>query len=203
MKKVLLSLGLLAGLSGAAQAQSIKYGAKGGVSLTGFTGSDSKGTAYQFGFHVGGLVNFSINDMFSVQPEILYSQKGAKGDGTAGSPSDAHINLSYIDVPVLLHVATGETGLFFEAGPQIGFLLSANTEYQGSSTDVKNATNAVDFGYAAGIGFQSEVGLMGGLRYNGAFTSTGKSTTVGNTTIQDNSKNSAFQLYVGYLFGGK
>ena len=203
MKKVLLSLGLLASVSFAAQAQSIKYGVKAGGSLTGFTGDDSKGSAYQFGFHAGVLANFGINDMFSVQPELLYSQKGAKGDGTTGNPSDLHANLNYIDVPVMLRIATGSTGLFFEAGPQVGFLASAKAVQGSNSADIKDNLKSVDFGYAAGLGYQIESGAMVGLRYNGAFTSAGKSTTVGNVTVESNTKNSAFQLYVGYMFGGK
>lgn len=200
MKKVLLSLGLVAGLSYAAQAQGIKYGVKAGASLTNVVGDDAgSDNSYKFGFNGGVLVNFGINDMFSIQPEVLYSMKGAKVSGG----DDARVNLNYIDVPVMVRVATGSTGLFFEAGPQVGFLASANAKSGGSSLDVKDTFKSVDFGYAAGLGFQTESGAMVGLRYNGAFTNIPKEINFGGQSIQAKVRNSAFQLYVGYMFGGK
>jgi hypothetical protein len=199
MKKIILSLGLLAGISSAAHAQGIKLGVKAGASLTSFTGSDSDGTKNKFGFNGGVLANFGINDMFSIQPEVLYSMKGSKFDGF----SDARFNLNYIDVPVLVKVATGATGLFFELGPQVGFLASAKAKDNNTSADIKDGFKSVDFGYAAGLGFQVASGPMIGLRYNGAFTNAIKESSIGGITVASNAKNSAFQLYIGYMFGGK
>jgi hypothetical protein len=199
MKKLILSLGLLAGVSVAAQAQTgVRFGVKAGASLTSFTGKDADGTANKFGFNGGVVANFGINDMFSVQPEVLYSMKGAKEDG-----GDGRINLNYIDVPILAKIATGETGLFFELGPQVGFLASANAKSGGASQDAKDSFKSVDFGYAAGVGFQVSSSAMVGLRYNGGFTNAPKEISLGSTSVETKAKNSAFQLYVGYMFGGK
>lgn len=195
MQKVLLSLGLLAGVSFAAQAQGVKFGVKAGASLTTLTGSDSDGAKNKFGFNGGVLANFGFNDMISIQPEVLYSMKGAKVDGT-----DARLNINYIDVPVLVKVATGATGLFFELGPQVGFLASAKAKTDAISIDAKDGVKSVDFGYAAGLGFQAASGPIVGLRYNGGFTNIGKDN---NGYTSSNTKNSAFQLYVGFMFGGK
>jgi hypothetical protein len=200
MKKIILSIALLAGISASAQAQSIKYGLKAGASLTSITGSDVDGNAYKFGFNGGGVVNFGLNDMISIQPEVLFSMKGAKSK----DDSNERINLNYIDVPVLLKVSTGATGLFFEAGPQLGFRVSSSYKYDPVSIDFNSYTKAVDFGYAAGLGFQAESGPMVGLRYNGGFTNVGKSGTMnGYPVTAGSAKNSAFQLYVGFMFGGK
>ncbi|RYE90836.1 MAG: PorT family protein, partial [Cytophagaceae bacterium] len=78
MQKVLLSLGLLAGVSFAAQAQSASFGVKAGVSLTNVTGKDTQDAKNLVGFHGGLVANFAVNDAFSIQPELLYSMKGAK-----------------------------------------------------------------------------------------------------------------------------
>lgn len=200
MKQLFLPILLVAGTAVAAQAQGIKFGVKAGASLTSITGKDIDGNAYKFGFNGGVMANFAFNDMVSIQPEVLYSMKGTKDD----SNSDNRINTSYIDVPVMVKVATGATGLFFEAGPQVGFLASADYKLGGLSADVKDAFNKVDFGYAAGLGFQAASGPLIGLRYNGGFTNLGKdySSNGVNITASD-AKNSAFQLYVGFLFGGK
>ena len=79
MKKIVLSLALLAGISGAAQAQTgIKIGLKGGANLAGYTGTDSKDMQSKYGFSAGATFNFALSDMISIQPELLYSQKGIK-----------------------------------------------------------------------------------------------------------------------------
>ena len=201
MQKVLLSLGLLAGVSFAAQAQSIKYGVKAGVSLTNVTNSGDD-AANKFGFNGGVLANFAINDMFSIQPEVLYSNKGLK---EKNSSNNLRLALNYIDVPVLAKVATGATGLFFELGPQVGFRTSAEVKDSNTSLSLNDAVKSVDFGYAAGLGFQTESGAMVGLRYNGGFTNVAKDngSVMGLPTTGGSGKNSAFQLYVGYMFGGK
>lgn len=199
MKKLILSLGLLAGVSVAAQAQTgVRFGLKAGASLTSVTGEDSEGFANKFGFHGGVVANFAFNDMISIQPEVLYSMKGAKIDGTSG-----RFNVNYIDVPVLAKISTGATGLFFELGPQVGFRASAKIKDDNTSFDAKEIIKDVDFGYAAGIGFQAASGPMIGLRYNGGFTNLGKDNVGGLNVTPSNAKNSAFQLYVGYMFGGK
>ncbi|QKG53228.1 porin family protein [Hymenobacter sp. BRD67] len=199
MKKAFLSLGLLAGISVAAQAQTARFGIKAGASLSSWTGSDAGATATKLGFHAGLVANFGLNEMISIQPELLYSMKGGQDD----TNSNNRVNLNYVDIPILAKVATGATGLFFELGPQVGFLASATNKTSSSSTDVKDSFKGVDFGYAAGVGFQVASGPMVGLRYNGGFTNIVKDITIANTTIQTNLKNSAFQLYMGYIFGGK
>jgi len=198
MKKIILSLGLLAGISATAQAQ-VSFGVKAGATLTNFMGDDvSDESDNKVGFLAGAVANFAVNDMFSVQPEVLFSQKGSKS-------GDVKSNLNYIDVPVMVKVNTGDngSGLFFELGPQFGLLMSAKATDGDESIDIKDLSNTFDFGYAAGLGYQLESGLNFGLRYNGGITNVTKEIDLLGTTVQPKSRNSAFQLSVGYMFGGK
>ena len=78
MKKIILSLALLAGFASTASAQTgVRYGIKGGYNLATFSGPDSKSSEYKSGFSAGGFLNFGVADIISIQPELLYSQKGA------------------------------------------------------------------------------------------------------------------------------
>ena len=220
MKKTILSLALLAGITSAAQAQTgLKLGLKGGFNGSTFSGSDSKGSEYKAGFAAGGLLNYGFTDMFSVQAELLYSQKGASQDGvtyvsgttTAGLPTFANngtakITLGYIDVPVLLKVNTGEDGkgLFFEAGPQGSFVMHQRTFVEdnsgkqvGSSETSTDGLNKVVLGYVAGLGYQITSGVGLGVRYTGDISQVYKDNLGGNL------HNSVFQFQVHYLFGGK
>lgn len=197
MKKVLLSVLVVAGLSiTAAQAQSTRFGLKAGASLTSYVGGDVEGAKYKAGFHGGGVAELGITNSFALQPEVLFSMKGAKD-------SDGYReNLSYIDIPILLKLKAD--GLFFELGPQVGYLVSAKAKYEGVSMDIKDSGRSFDVGYAAGLGYQAVSGPMVGLRYNGGFSKIGEGETIyGNKIEAANIRNSAFQLYVGYMFGGK
>lgn len=201
MKKTLYTLALVAGLAGAAQAQrsNISLGLKAGGTLSNLTGADADPYKNLFGFHAGVFANIGITRLVAFQPELLYSQKGAKLP--IPNEEDAIRRFHYVDVPLAFHV--NADGLFFEAGPQLGFLVAAQSKFANTSTEVKDAYNAVDFGYLAGLGYQRKAGLGIGLRYNGGFTNVRKEVTIGNITFQDRARNSAFQLYLTYSFNGR
>ena len=197
MKKIFYTLAMVAGLHGVARAQDVSLGLKAGASYASFVGAQAGSVTGLFGFQAGAFANIGLSRMVAIQPEVLYSQKGAKAKDVVG---DYSTRLQYIDVPVALHV--NADGLFFEAGPQVGFLLAADNRAGAVSTDVKSVTNSVDFGYLAGLGYQRKTGPGIGLRYNGGFSNVPKAVTSGNTTVQGNIRNSVFQLYLSYSFGG-
>lgn len=197
MKKIVLSALLLAGLSGTAFAQrNVSLGLKAGVSLSDFVGKQADSYESLFGFQAGVFGNFGINRMVAFQPELLYSRKGAK----LPNP-DRTQRMDYLDVPLAFHV--NADGFFFEAGPQVGFLISAKNKGGNLTIDNKQYYNTVDFGYLFGLGYQRKDGPGIGLRYNGGFTNVEKATKNGNVTIQNNVRNSAFQLYLTYSFQGR
>lgn len=196
MKKTLFTLALLAGLTGAAQAQNVSLGIKAGATYSSFVGKQAPSEESIFGFHAGAFANIGLTDLFAFQPEIIYSQKGSNP-----GLNDFKNRLHYVDVPLAFHV--NADGLFFEAGPQVGFLVAAQQKAGNTSTDIKARYNTIDFGYLAGLGYQRKTGLGIGLRYNGGFTNIPKSYTLGTVTVQDNVRNSAFQLYLTYSFGGR
>ena len=197
MKKTFFILALLAGFSSAAQAQrNVSLGLKAGGSYSSFTGAQSDGYESIYGFHGGVFANIGLTKLFAFQPELIYSQKG--GNVTA---FDVKTRLNYIDIPLAFHV--NADGLFFEAGPQIGFLVAAKDEKGSVSVDRKSFYNSADFGYLFGLGYQLKTGPGIGLRYNGGFTNVEKARTVGVVTVQNNIRNSVFQLYLTYSFSGR
>ncbi|TPG62266.1 porin family protein [Hymenobacter nivis] len=222
MKKVILPLALLAGIVGTANAQTgIKYGVKGGFNGATFSGTDSKGSEYKAGFAAGVFANFGVADNFSIQPEVLYSQKGASVDNFQGvSGTTFKSTLGYLDVPIMLRVNAGDAGkgLFFELGPQGSFVLHNRDFLQANGNKFTDETttrdlNKVMIGYVGGIGYQLTSGLSLGLRYTGDFSKAykdGPSTTLkasptSNGFLASNPSvhNSVFQFQVGYAFGGK
>jgi hypothetical protein len=230
MKKILLSLALLAGFAGAANAQTgVKYGVKGGFNLSSYTGGGDIGssTGWKPGFAAGVLVNFGFTDLLSLQLEGLYSQKGVFIDQAnySGTPLNQYngqqyrSTLSYIDVPVLLKFTTGEDGkgLFFNFGPQASFAVGAREffrpqgEKAGSPKEQSVFTGRdrlvpVGIGYVGGIGYQITSGLGLEARYTGDFSNVYKDGFgAGSSPLRgdNNFHNGVFQFQVHYLFGGK
>ena len=182
MKKLILSLAVVTIATMTANAQ-VGFGFKAGLNLATFSGSDASnitGKAMQAGANFGGMVQIPVSGRFSVNPELVFSMQGAKFDG--GSD-----NLNYLNIPVLAHFATA-SGFFVEAGPQIGFLLSAKEKATGGgSTDIKEFLQSTDFAAALGAGFQSRSGFGGNARVNLGLSSIDKGTPkakINNTVIQ-------------------
>lgn len=199
MKKVLLTAAAIFAF-GFANAQEVKFGVKAGLNMASLSGGDAYYGSYgsKAGFHVGGLAEIKINDKFSVQPELLYSLKGADfnyGFGGAFGLATDKLNLSYIDVPVMVKFYPIER-LSAELGPNVAFLMSAE-RVQNTTIDVKDNFNSIDFGMNIGAGYELKQGIMFQLRYNLGLADISKTAT-GATNVTD--KNSVFQVSVGYKF---
>lgn len=192
MKKVLLSLGLLVGMASAANAQTT-FGVKAGLNLSNFTGNDLEGNKNLLGAAAGVMADVGFSDLLSFHPELLFSQKGVRAEDGG---IKAQIRTNYIDLPLLLRVKAD--GLFFEAGPQAGFLISQKTEFNGTTLSTStDGLRKVDIGYIAGVGYHLPVGLELGVRYNGGISD------LSDPSDSDKTRNSVFQFQLGYLFGGK
>jgi len=183
MKKILLlAVVTVLGFTNV-NAQEIKFGAKGGLNFASISGDNTKGIDVVTSFNFGVLSEIPISDKFSFQPELMYSGQGY-------SFNDNTIALSYLNIPLMGKYYLTK-GLSLEAGPQIGFLLSAKNE----KTDVKDSFNTFDFGVNFGLGYKLDNGLNFGARYNLGLTNINN---LDNSSIEN--KNGVFQISVGYFF---
>ena len=229
-KTAIVAAALLAtaAVTSSAQAQSVRLGLRAGANYSNLAGNVQNENTYnnKIGFLGGVMLNVPIiqDGFLSVQPEILYSQKGFENKPTeftgllgAKQKREGSVNYNYLDVPVLLKVRA--SGLIFEAGPQYSYLLSANNQTKTtttpalggtpSTTEAQNKTdvsglNRNELGYLAGVGYEAENGLSLSVRYTGAFSDFVKSdnSTYFNGDLK-NARHSAFQLSLGYLIPSK
>lgn len=107
---------------------------------------DSEGEDFvadpKLGFVAGGFVTIPLGKLFAIQPEVLYSQKGFKGEGTLlGSSYKYERTTDYLDVPVFIAIRPIEY-LSIMAGPQFSYLLSEKNEF---NSDVANSTQEEAF----------------------------------------------------------
>ena len=171
MKKIaLLSIGLL--MAGLANAQ-VNAGIKAGINYSNIikTGDDDFSTDFKTGFHAGLFVDINLVDRLSFMPEIMFSQKGYKADGTSllGGAYDYTLTSNFVEVPLLLKV-NAAPGFSIHLGPQFSFLASTTENFQQGSDAYKTTVREDNdnlkkniFGGVAGIDISGQtVGISAG-----------------------------------------
>lgn len=169
-------------------AQDIKIGAKVGLNLSTL---QPELTDSRTSFHLGGMAEISLTDVFSIQPELLYSAQGAKDQND--SDNNEIFKVDYITLPILAKYYVFDA-LSIEGGPQLGILLSSEQEDNGETDDLKDITKSIDIGLAIGVGYKLENGLNFGARYYFG------SDVNDIDEDQEEFKNRVFQISVGYFF---
>ncbi len=188
MKKIILTTAAMFALC-FANAQEAKFGVKAGLNLSNVTG-DVSGNSVKAGFQAGGFVEFKVSEKFSVQPEVLYSLQGAKYDEEG---TNVDFNLSYFNIPVMAKYYVAD-GFSLEAGPQLGFLLSAKAKGGGVTVDVKDSFESIDFGMNVGAGYDITDRFSIGARYGFGLSNIAKDSE------GDKIHNSNIAIALGYKF---
>lgn len=189
--KILFSLFLAVILmTGTANAQHANFGIKGGLNVTNIHHSNGVDYDALVGFNVGLLAHIHLNKRFALQPELVYSTAGASDKN---GPFETKYNMGYINVPVLFQYMF-DNGFRLQAGPQVGFLVSAKSKTGNIKADFKDDLNKVDFGLAAGMSYLiPKTGFGFDARYNLGLSDINKQGNI-------KSSNRGFQLGVFYLF---
>lgn len=186
MKKLAFTA-LLVTFSTFSIAQTFSFGPKAGINVSNYSGGDINSDA-KVGYHLGGLLNFGFGEIFSIQPEVLFSTQGAKVENR-GSKKVFKIN--YLNLPIMLKFRIAN-GFYVEAGPQAGFRLSENIPDQTINSFAKN----LDLSAGAGLGYQSDAGIGVGLRYMAGLSKVGD---FSGGEISPDFKNSVIQASVFWV----
>lgn len=191
--KHLFVLAALVGVLGATTAQAqdrggVRVGANFATLSTDEEGFDPK---TRTGLVVGLYGVVPVNDIFSFQPEVLFSQQGAKvEDGS----DEATVKLDYVQIPALARIRLGRTSpAFLLVGPTFGFNTSAKTEFNGESQDFKDEVKGSDVGLVTGVAINAGLAVVD-ARYTWGLMNIDDSTDPGNI------KNRFFSISVGFRF---
>jgi hypothetical protein len=155
MKKFTLSLMIVAvALFTAAPvfAEGMMFGVKAGIDLANITGDISSITKMKTGMIGGAYLQYNFTEMFAIQPELLFTMKGA---GIDIPIVDASIKANYLEIPLLFKITIPTEGKFkpnIYAGPALGILMSAKAEALGVSVDLKDLMKSTNFLIVAGAG---------------------------------------------------
>ncbi len=188
------------------QAQSrVRTGIKGGLSASTlqFNNVDFSNRKERIGFHAGVFTQIPVGSAFAIQPELLYTNKGASSNyRSLGQDGNASFNLNYIDLPVLATFKLGDA-VEIQAGPYAGYLLNSGVSNTGGilgSSAINLGTdqfNRLDYGLAGGINVYFGQVLLG-ARYSQGLQKIAN--TGASQAVFSNAKNGVGLLSVGYSF---
>lgn len=139
-------------------AQRFQLGLKAGANISNFTGGNFSAVKKKalIGVHAGAYINFRVAN-FSIQPEAIISTQGAKIDSVSGSYD---WKITYANIPVMAQYRFS-SGIYLEAGPQVGFKISDNL----ADNSLEDFAKGLDLSAAAGLGFRGKAGFGIGARY--------------------------------------
>ncbi|MBD0254468.1 MAG: PorT family protein [Cytophagales bacterium] len=188
-----------------------KFGVKGGLNLSQLyvDQPNVQDQNMKVGYHIGLFGKIPVTDFLAIQPEVLYSNAGAKitygGSDLANvlgiEEGEVRFNLNYVQVPVALVANLGPFNV--HAGPYLSYLVGANVKnLQVADLNTNQLADLntdnfmrLDYGLLGGIGVNIDA-ITVGARYNYGLRQVGGSGLAG--TLTNNSRNGVFQVYVGF-----
>ena len=211
MKRI-LSLAIVAMLSIAVSAQTLRFGVRGGLNFCKDTdhvlvldnmeemnlSNDMEG---RMGFSVGVLVNMLAGRNLELEAEASYSMLGYKDKIYTSfdqvlNDCNTTFTKHYLAIPVVAKYYPLSNGLFVEAGPQVGFLLSDNIKTDGVDMGSYNPYDGIcktfDFAVLGGVGYRFVNNVFVDARYIYGLTKT--------YNCYKGGKNRNLQISLGYLF---
>lgn len=202
--KFLSLLGAVAALVAANSFQAnaqMRAGIKGGLNVSNLYQDDINDENARYGFNVGLYGQVFSTETFAIQPELLYSTRGARAEYDGIIDQTVKFNLNYLDLPVLAVFKLGDAAEI-HLGPYASYLLNANVSYDG---DLGNGSDEIDrdhlkpfdFGVAAGFGLNFGP-MQVGARYNLGLTKLADSDA--SRALIGDAKNSCAQLYASFNF---
>jgi hypothetical protein len=182
-----------------------KFGIKLGANLSNLYAEEVSDNNLKLGPALGFYGKIPVTKGLSLQPELLYSNKGAKAtyNNFVLGRGEYRFNLHYVEVP-LLAVINLAPNFNIQAGPYAGYLAGANVKDMNEDGTINGTAelnaenfNRFDYGVAAGFGIDLKNTTIG-ARYHYGLREIGSSGLAGQLT--SNSKNSALTFFIGFAF---
>lgn len=187
-RKIFFFLALLI-FSLSANAQ-FHFGPKAGLNATKIDGKSFK-DQFEYNYLVGGFVEISLGNRFSIAPEVLFSQTSTTladgADPSVFNIDQAQAKLNYLSIPILANIKIAGP-LNIEIGPQYSALISSNEDL------LKNGERAFKNG---------DFSMLGGVKIKFAkFRLTGRYAigldNISHLPSNEKWKSQSFQLALGF-----
>ncbi|MFC5409844.1 porin family protein [Larkinella bovis] len=119
------------------------------------------------GFTGGVVINYGIGNVFSIQPEILYTRRSMKFAGEeVGQKYSLQASVNTVEVPLLLKLSFGrKTRFFINAGPYAAYALDARVKFVVDGQTMVDETqkltkddDRLEYGVTGGLGVSIPAG---------------------------------------------
>lgn len=206
LKFAMLCMVLLATSVGSNLMSQTTLGVKGGYTAATLRGDDAGNVDWHSGFAGGLFVNVAVLKFFTVQPELLFRQRGGENNNETFNINQK-LNLTYMDLPVLFKLRVPIAKTFYPhvyAGPQFSYNIKGDYKVSAGAVSAEDPVEVrkVDFGGVMGFGLDVVVKrlfLTADFRYG-----------LGAINIDDSdepfllkNKDLSILLGIGVNFGGK
>lgn len=215
-KVAVLSLAMVGATASTSMAQ-LYVGVKGGATLNTLSGKAPAGTEKKmtFGYGTGAFVNIGFNKFFSLQPEVLFTQKGGK---TESKTTDDYTTViaNYLEIPILAKAQFGGEKFkgFVVLGPSASYWIGGKTKSSVLGTESNESIdfdndidddgyrqNRIDIGLNGGVGVQYAFGrsmIILDARYGFGLSDMNKYKTEPDGYKKQSNRSA--QLSLGYAF---
>ncbi len=171
LRSAVFLVAMLVVFAGPSVAQPVTGGVKVGANFSRIVfGDDDDGVLdYKTGLVIGAFANVPFTELFTFQPEFLYSMKGAKEEFVGGD--EIRTNLGFLQFPLLFraNLLVGSFRPFVLFGPAFGFRTKAEIDRTGErEVDISDETETVEFSGVVSVGMQFGVVMIEG-RYDHGF----------------------------------
>jgi len=179
-----------------------RTGIKGGLNASSLF-YDSQGVSNKnerIGFHAGVFTQIPAGEFFAIQPELLYTTKGASATYNALTFNGKNtFKLNYAELPVLATFKLGQA-VELQAGPYVAYLLNSNINSNGdfgtgTAAINRNNLNKVDYGVAGGLNIYFGKAFIG-ARYEQGLQRIANSGAA--RTLLGNAKNGVGLVSIGF-----
>ena len=169
----------------------VSWNAKVGMNISNFTGDFDMNA--KVGFKIGGGMEYGFNEIWSLQPSLFVSSKGAKKD-------ELSVNAVYLELPVMAAArfkVADNTNIVLSAGPYFACGIAGN-----SKVDLGKGRLEVDTFGDDGLLKRGDVGLGIGVAAEFGKIIVGLDGQFGFVDVMDdvNGKNLNVSISVGYKF---
>ena len=172
MKKVFIIGLCVIAMFSQANAQT-KFSVQGGLNLMQMKAS-AMGLSFEFdsdaALNLGVIADFKGTDNFNLRSGLLYN---GNSSSLTFDGAKSKITVNYLSLPLLGRVKVSE-GLYAIAGPQINFLLSAKSRYDGETSDDKESINSSSFSGLFGAEYQLSDKFRLGINYTAGLSNLAK-----------------------------
>ncbi len=205
MKKISIVLLLvIVGINGSLG--QVNFGVKAGLNISSINGLvSSNQSKAKLGLNAGFLASISVAKKITLQPEILYSDKGYRYS-LSDIISEGTLSFNYLSVPLLVGFQPDERFTIL-AGPELGYLIKANSKFDNQDVDVSDNFRKIDVGLNVGLAYRIVKGFGLELRYCHGFGRLVEGMIVDQYGAEIGHKkmgsNRAFQLGAFYRFSNR